>query len=124
MKRTPLKRSIKPIRQRSKKMIKLMEVRGPLRAEILEERSWCERCLIVKSTIYGSRSLTPPYHRSTQVHELLTRARGGDITDKANCVALCDECHRWIHNNSEAATRDGWLKHAERPTKVIPRRYE
>ena len=93
MSQTPLKRR-KPIRQRSKKMAKLYrEVRVPLVRKILEERPWCQRC--------GRRSQT--------VHELLTRRRGGSITDETNCVALCKTCHDWIHDHPAKATEEGWL---------------
>lgn len=46
------------------------------------------------------------------LHELLSRARGGSITDPGNCVPLCRDCHddvtfrhhvipdadRWVHS--------------------------
>lgn len=47
--------------------------------------------------------------RSTEVHELLSRARGGSILDESNCVALCHACHGWITTNPLQATADGWL---------------
>ena len=36
--------------------------------------------------------------RAVDVHEKLTRARGGSIVDEANVVALCRQCHDDIHN--------------------------
>lgn len=43
------------------------------------------------------------------VHELLPRSAGGSITDPTNCRAVCFTCHRAIHDDPEAAYRDGWL---------------
>lgn len=105
------------IKPRSKKRAQLMrEIRGPLVREILEERPWCERGLSVMTDLGEVK-------RSTQVHEKLTRARGGDITDKANCVAVCRACHMWIHDHPAAATEEGWLEHRKADIDVMPRRY-
>ncbi len=116
-----------PIKPRSKKRAKLMrEVRAPLVREILEERPWCERGMYrVKNHLVTVAAIHEFWrvHRSTQVHEKLTRARGGDITDKDNCVALCRACHRWVHEHPAAATEEGWLEHRKADIDVIPRRY-
>lgn len=99
--RTPLRATTglqrrKPPRQRSPMMEKLYrEVRGPLVEKILEERPLCQRCLMA---------------RSAQVHEVVTRARGGSIIDEENCRALCSDCHGWIHDHPRLATEEGWLK--------------
>ena len=50
--------------------------------------------------------------RAEHLHEPLTRARGGDILDPANCVATCWYCHRQIHDNPAEALERGWLKHS------------
>jgi len=111
-----------PLQPRSKKRAQLMrEVRGPLVRRILEERPWCERGLRI--TAFNRSHLAGHINRSTQVHEKLTRARGGDITDEDNCVALCRDCHGWIHDHPAAATDEGWLEHREASVKVLPRRY-
>lgn len=82
------------IARRSKKTVKLYrEERAPLVKRVLEENPNCERC--------GQRSQI--------VHERLTRARGGSITDEANCVVLCHPCHQWIHEHPRVATEEGWL---------------
>lgn len=116
-----------PLKPRSKKRAQLMrEVRGPLVREILEERPLCERGVYrANNYLFTIGSLDDLWHvgRSTQVHEKLTRARGGDITDKENCVALCRDCHGWIHDHPAAATEEGWLEHREASTKILPRRY-
>jgi hypothetical protein len=51
--------------------------------------------------------------RSVDVHEPLTRARGGDILDPENCRAVCRLHHDLIHANAEAWIEDlGFLKHS------------
>lgn len=45
--------------------------------------------------------------RAEQGHELLSRARGGSITDPANIVGLCQKCHRWITEHPLEATELG-----------------
>ena len=95
------------IRKRSKKMEAKYVLRRKLVAKLLEERPWCERCLgktIVKEQAKLSLSM-----RSVVIHEKLTRARGGDSLDEANCVALCNQCHRWVHDNPRLATEAGLL---------------
>ena len=82
------------IRKRSKKTARLYRTqRVPLVKSLLAETSNCERC--------GGRN--------DVVHEKLTRARGGSITDPANCVVLCDPCHAWVHAHPRQSTEDGWL---------------
>jgi len=71
--------------------------RRKLVGEMLEEFPICERC-----------SVKP----SSEVHEVISRARGGDILDKTNCRALCHACHFWITTNPAEATKTGWLKNS------------
>jgi 5-methylcytosine-specific restriction endonuclease McrA len=85
------------MRARSKKMAAKYTERRKLVATMLEEFPMCQRCNA---------------QRSTEVHELLSRARGGSILDPSNCVALCHQCHHWITTNPAEATADGWLKHS------------
>ena len=91
------------IRQRSKKTAKVYLERRKLVARLLAERPWCERHKRTQVSITGGA-------RSTDIHELLSRARGGSILDEANCVALCRECHNWVHQNPAKAQEEGWLK--------------
>jgi 5-methylcytosine-specific restriction endonuclease McrA len=85
------------MRARSKKMTAKYVERRKLVAKILEENQLCSRCLI---------------QRSTEVHEVLSRARGGSILDPSNCVALCHSCHHWITTNPALAKAQGWLKNS------------
>jgi 5-methylcytosine-specific restriction protein A len=69
--------------------------RRRLCAALLEERPVCERC---------------HQARSEDVHELLSRARGGSILDESNLAALCRPCHTWVTTHPTAATAEGWLR--------------
>lgn len=81
------------LKHRSKKMEQIYRLRRKLVARLLDERPVCERC---------------HRQRSTEIHERLSRARGGSITDEANCVALCSVCHHMITINPAWAEAEGW----------------
>ena len=85
------------MRPRSRKMAKKYVERRRLVIEILAQFPICERCQVA---------------RSTEVHEVLSRARGGSILDKSNCKALCHKCHFWITTNPADAKAQGWLKNS------------
>lgn len=89
-----MKRS--PISRRSRKMRRAYVERRKLVAEMLAG-AMCARC--------GTQ-------KATEVHELLSRARGGSILDPDNCVPLCHTCHSWITTNPKQATLDGWLRNS------------
>lgn len=46
------------------------------------------------------------------VHEILTRARGGSITDAANFAPLCRKCHDEVTNEAPWAYETGLLVHS------------
>ena len=83
------------MRFRSRKREAEYRQRRPLVGLLLAERPVCERCQAA---------------RSTECHELLSRARGGSILDETNIVCLCSPCHFWITTHPAAATADGWLR--------------
>lgn len=61
-----------------------------IRWELLGERgAACEGCPL---TPVGAAQPRP----WTDMHEVLTRARGGDPTDKNNILCLCRQCHQWV----------------------------
>lgn len=99
-----LKRST-PIRQVSKKREKLNRARRDFVAGFLAARPRCEAQQPVM--------LVDRNHRcqiwSVDVHEVLTRARGGSILDPDNCRAICRACHDWIHDHPKLATEVGLL---------------
>lgn len=109
MKNTPLKRKTglkrsKPLAKRSKKMTQIYVQRRKLVEAELELRKDCE------ARLDGCEG------RSTQLHEPLTRARGGSILDRNNTVAVCDNCGREVHLDTspkqQAMHKRGLLRHA------------
>ena len=96
MKRTALTRRT-PLRARSKKMAARYVQRRRLVAELLADYPvcqvpWCDRL-------------------SEDVHEPLTRARGGSILDLENCRAVCRLHHDLIHlDQPEWAFELGFLR--------------
>lgn len=101
MKRSPLKRSTKPMRKRGAKTEARYagtdgkgEGRRAFVARILSERATCQAC---------------DGQPATDVHEKLRRSAGGSITDDANVLALCRPCHEWVHANPADAIAKGLL---------------
>jgi 5-methylcytosine-specific restriction endonuclease McrA len=45
-------------------------------------------------------------------HEVLSRARGGSITDPANIVPLCRSCHDFVTTHPAQAAEEGWSRSA------------
>lgn len=43
-------------------------------------------------------------------HELLSRARGGSITDGDNIALLCRTCHDWVTTHPAEAAAEGWAR--------------
>lgn len=87
-----------PIRSRSKKRAAVMIqrrrlVRDVLTAHPICEVPWCDR-------------------PSDDVHEPLTRARGGSILDPENAKAVCRLHHDLIHAEPEWAYEEGFLRHS------------
>ena len=85
--------------------------RVPLVQEILAGRPFCE--IRWDASCRGV---------SEGVHEVLSRGRGGSITDKANCIAACHYCNGAVSDNPAEAEGRGWLSKAGRPSKAVPRR--
>ncbi len=119
MKRSRLTRKT-PLRRVSKKRSLQKRKRSEFVKWELAERPWCESGDAIRlyrmqtfGFEYGKRLDTGSYacsRRSTELHEPLTRARGGDILDPHNTVAICRNCHNWIHDHPESATRLGLLR--------------
>lgn len=45
-------------------------------------------------------------------HEILSRARGGSITDSENMAWLCNPCNGYMDDHPNWAVENGWLKHS------------
>ena len=111
MKRTPLKRGgplvrRTPLRSVSPKRAKVQRQRRTMVREELTRRELCEAGATIR--FGGHRSLCAGL--AVDLHEPLTRARGGSILDPANTVAVCRSCHDWIHAHPAAAASIGLLR--------------
>lgn len=97
MKRTPLLRRT-PLRARSRKTA----------------REYTERRELVAWLLHAYPICQVPWctHPSEDIHEPLTRARGGSITDPDNAVAVCRMHHDLIHLEPAWAYEHGLLKHS------------
>lgn len=86
------------LRARSPRMARTYVERRRLVADLLAARPVCE----------------VPWcsDRSTAVHEPLTRARGGSITDRENARCVCDPHHAEIHTEAPWAYQLGFLVHS------------
>jgi hypothetical protein len=112
IRRTPLKRGSKPIRRtrlraRSAKRAAIAPKRAALVEQVLAERPVCEF-----PTILGGVAVRMCHRQSTDVHEPLSRGRGGSILDKRNTLAVCREHHDWIHDHPNKAHELGVLHHS------------
>lgn len=86
-----------PIAAVSAKRARENRVRTVVLAPLRAEQPWCARC--------GRTGV------GLDAHELLSRARGGSVTDRGNIVLLCREpCHRWVTENPAAAEAEGWSR--------------
>ena len=107
MKRTPMKRKT-PLRSKSPKTAVRDRKRVKFRAEQLMARPRCE----AKASIWTAEPTHPCTVQATDLHEPLTRARGGSVLDPGNTVAVCRPCHQWIHAHPTKATGLGLLRRA------------
>ena len=90
MKRTPIK-------PRSRKASQTEAARAKIRKALIEERgSLCEA-----RTPYCTQPAV------LQMHEVLSRGRGGDALDPSNILLVCPLCHHWIHTHPADAEARG-----------------
>ena len=113
MKRTPLRRGgplrrRTPLRQFSPKRTKRQRLRQQMVRDELARRELCEAGAVITHAGHNARC----HGVAIELHEPLTRARGGSILDPANTVAICRSCHDWSHVNPAAATDRGGLRSA------------
>lgn len=96
----PIKRG-GSLRRRSDKRQAMYETqRIPLVRRILAERPFCE------ARWPGCT------RRSEDVHEIVSRARGGSILDEDNVKALCRHCHDEVTGNPQKAHLLGLSRHS------------
>lgn len=102
------------MRYRSEKRQKLYVERRALVEKLLKERPVCEACWpragyeMVTGRPTGRKwTLTRFARPSEDVHEIKRRSQGGSIIDPNNLLVVCRDCHRWINNYPEFATKLG-----------------
>ncbi len=121
VKRTQMKRSRRPIPFRSAKRAAIADERRAFVARILSERPTCEAPFYLRAIVNGLDSIDQPrvvaalriggaMCRSEEVHEVLSRARGGSIVEDDNVAALCHEHHRWVTEHPRLAALAGLSK--------------
>jgi len=106
MKRSPLKRSTKPLKRTqlkrvSKKMAKAYETYRQRRKDFLAEHPFCEVEIVVPGVLSCMGA-------SCDVHHI--NKRGPYLNDTSTWLAVCRECHTFIHNNPKIARELGLLK--------------
>ncbi len=90
-------RASRPLRARSTSVQRTYRAaRRPLVAALLAQHPACQLRIDGVCT-----------HRAVDVHELLSRARGGSITDPANCRTTCRPCHDYVTTHPADAQRLG-----------------
>lgn len=87
MKRTPL-------RKVSKKRQALLVTYRRLKKDYITENNVCECC---------ADSL------ACDIHHKLPVGRGGKLCDTTIFMAVCRQCHDWIHTNPKEAKEKGYL---------------
>ena len=95
----PLARSQRPLKRTklspmSKKRAKEHREYGKLRTTFLDLNPGCQKCMAAPSE---------------QIHHIHGRS-GTNFLDVKTWAALCAPCHQKVHDNPNAARRDGWLK--------------
>ena len=86
------------MRARSKKRQAEYVERRKLVEQLLKERPTCETCAVFAA--FDGRQLYRP-RPSVDVHEILTRGRGGSILDVSNLLVVCRfPCHSRITDDS------------------------
>lgn len=109
MKRSPLRRVTALRRRRAlSKMSAKRRAIAPKRRELVVRLLGERRCEFPIDRLRGFTCGA----LGSSVHEVLTRARGGDILDESNCMVVCAEHHYWIHANPLQAVALGVLAHS------------
>lgn len=109
------------LKARSKKRVSEDAIRADAKREVLDRahgyclayNSWKVGVIDVRMSEADRAFCEASWRRCSimaeHVHEPLTRARGGSITDPANMLPVCGGCHRRIHDNPRVAEMLGLL---------------
>jgi hypothetical protein len=96
----------KPLRPVSKKRAKVNAERSRVVHERWGRNPRCEGCTPL--ALLGITSATTGCDGwATDAHEIVSRARGGSITDTDNILPLGRSCHRFVTENPEIAEAAG-----------------
>jgi hypothetical protein len=91
------------VRRQSSKARAVASERSEIRLSLHAHRGpYCEACPTL-------RPREEP-NAWTDMHEMLTRGRGGSPTDTTNILCLCRDCHHWVTVNPKAATELGFMR--------------
>ena len=95
------------MRHRSRKKEKEYIERRKIVKKLIEERQWCEACLV-----FAKHDGVAIYTRnaSCDVHEIVRRSQGGSILDIENLMCVCRKCHTRIGNYPQLAFDLGLAK--------------
>jgi hypothetical protein len=88
-------KKVKTISPFSEKMLEALKVYKVERLKYLDKHPMCQ------AKIDGCTGV------STQIHHRAGRI-GEKLTDPANFLAVCHQCHVYIENNPEEAKEKGW----------------
>lgn len=111
LKRTPIKRSTKPITRKAirAKVSDYEREFQAVRLQVLERaKGRCEFEEVTLAFTGIRRALKGCSGRADHVHHRKPRSRGGS-NSLANCCALCWRCHEYIHANPAKATELGLM---------------
>lgn len=93
IRRTPLKRSDKPIPKVSEKRKKLNRVRTKVMREVRErDDNTCQLQKVIGTACYYGES-------GLQGHEVLKRGRGGSIVEAENILLACEGHNGWVEDH-------------------------
>jgi hypothetical protein len=109
------------IRPMSERRQGLVSERRALVERVLAQRPTCEAPSHLRAIVHGlpredqdevvgALRASGPYCRSSEVHEVLSRARGGSIVDESNVMALCHIHHAWVTAHPRLATMAGLMR--------------
>lgn len=94
----------------SKRRSKEIPIRRAFVEKVFGERSVCEGGERIGALVGSGGRWERCTVEATDVHEPLTRGRGGDHLDETNTLALCRACHEWTHRHPIEAKDLGLLK--------------
>lgn len=103
-----MKRS--PIAPTSKKRAALLRKRKKLTEAMKEDGSVMCQFEWKTSTAFFEEMVVRCLRRADDLHEIVSRARGGSIVDPENVVPLCREHHRWVTEHPLEAAELGLLR--------------